>query len=329
MILAVKFEYVVILALATLVFIVLSAIFAFLLWRKKNSIEKLRKEFEEQGFNMGGANLGLLEKNEMLEEQKQKLAEANMKLFEQQEKLEEQSFKLADANLKMLEQNEIIERERQRSEKLLLNILPMRIAEELKENGKTIPESFKDVTVFFSDIVGFTKMSSEMGAAEVISELNEIFTAFDRIITRNGCERIKTIGDAYLCVCGMPVPNKDHALNIAKSAFEIIEYLKGKNAVSQLKWEIRAGIHSGPVVGGVVGTEKYIYDVFGDTINTASRMESNSEPMKINVSENSYSLLKDKYIFTERPPLDVKGKGLMKMYFLQRFGSLECQMKKC
>lgn len=317
MILAVKIEYVAILALVTFVFILLSAILAFLLWRKKNSLDKLQKEFEAQGFNMGGANLGLLEKNEMLEEQRQKLADANMKLFEQQEKLEEQGFKLADANLKMLEQNEIIERERQRSEKLLLNILPMRIAEELKDNGKTTPESFKDVTVFFSDIVGFTKMSSEMGAAEVINELNEIFTAFDRIIITNGCERIKTIGDAYLCVCGMPVPSKNHALNIAKSALEIIEYLKRKNASSALKWEIRGGIHSGPVVGGVVGTEKYIYDVFGDTINTASRMESNSEPMKINVSDSAYNLLKDKYMFNERNPLDVKGKGLMKMYFLQ------------
>lgn len=303
-------------AATTLIFFITTVVLACLYKRKNSELRRLHGKDEEQNFKMAEANVGLLQKNEELEEQREKLAEANVKLFEQREQLEEQGFKLADANVKMLEQNEIIERERQRSEKLLLNILPMRIAEELKETGKSSPESFKNVSVCFSDIVGFTKMSSVIEPSELISELNEIFTAFDRIITKNGCERIKTIGDAYLCVCGMPIPNENHVFNIAKSALEILAYLRQRNSNSQHKWEIRLGIHSGAVVGGVVGVEKYIYDVFGDTINTASRMEAHSEPMKINVSEVSYNLLKGKYIFKERSPLEVKGKGLMKMYFL-------------
>ncbi len=316
------------LAFMIFLFLGMTLFFAILSARRNSELESLSNKHDKDAFKMAEANLRLLSSNEELEEQREKLAEANLKMLEQQEKLEEQGFKLAEANLKMLEQNEIIEKERDRSEKLLLNILPMRIAKELKENGKTSPESFKNVTAFFSDIIGFTKMSSEIEPSELISELNEIFTAFDRIINKNGCERIKTIGDAYLCVSGMPVPDENHALNIAKSSIEILAYLRKRNSSSRLKWEIRIGIHSGPVVGGVVGLEKYIYDVFGDTINTASRMEAYSEAMKINVSEMTYNLIKDKYLFEERPSLEVKGKGLMKMYFLIE-KDFTCQNKSC
>ena len=142
------------------------------------------------------------------------------------------------------------------------------------------------------------------------------FTAFDNIMEKNQCERIKTIGDAYLAVCGLPVPNEMNAINIINSAIEIIEYLKYRNNKSEIEWKIRIGIHSGKVVGGIVGVKKYIYDVFGDTINTASRMETNSEPMRINVSETTYLLTKEKHKFIERGSLTVKGKGTMKMYFL-------------
>jgi class 3 adenylate cyclase len=212
----------------------------------------------------------------------------------------------------------LISQEKAKTDQLLLNILPARVAHDLKESGNTEPESFEDVTVYFSDIVGFTKTSTEIDPKILIQELNIIFTAFDNIIERNQCERIKTIGDAYLCVCGMPEENPNHAYNIVRSAVEIIEYMTVRNKVAELEWQIRIGIHTGRVVGGVVGVKKYIYDVFGDTINTASRMESNSKPMRINISEQTYQLVKDQFICTERETIEVKGKGDMQMFFVEK-----------
>jgi class 3 adenylate cyclase len=134
---------------------------------------------------------------------------------------------------------------------------------------------------------------------------------------KHDCERIKTIGDACLAVSGMLERNEQHAKNMVKAAMEIRQFLEERNKTSQIQWQIRIGIHSGRVVGGIVEVKKYIYDVFGDTINTTSRMESNSEPMRINVSETTYSLLKDKFTFTTREPVEIKGKGKMQMYFLE------------
>ncbi|MCB2221131.1 MAG: hypothetical protein KQI35_12105 [Bacteroidetes bacterium] len=207
--------------------------------------------------------------------------------------------------------------EKEKTEELLLNTLPLKVVNELKENGKSEPESFEDVTVYFSDIVGFTNISSQLEPKILIGELNEIFTGFDDIMEIQGCERIKTIGDAYLAVSGMPIRNEHHAENMVKAAMEIRQFLEERNKTSQIQWQIRIGIHSGRVVGGIVGVKKYIYDVFGDTINTTSRMESNSEPMRINVSETTYLLLKDKFTFTAREPMQIKGKGRMQMYFLK------------
>ena len=225
------------------------------------------------------------------------------------EKIEMQNKELAEAY-------QVIKKEKEKSDKLLLNILPARVADDLKQFGKTTPEYFNNVTVFFSDIVGFTKKTSEIAPEYLIDELNILFTAFDNIIEENNCERIKTIGDAYMAVCGMPVKNEDHALNIMNSAIEIIKFLRNRNRTSESNWEIRIGIHSGNVVGSVVGVKKYIYDIFGDTINTASRMEKHSEPMRINISETTYAILKDKFTFNERGAVEVKGKGIMKMYYV-------------
>ena len=212
--------------------------------------------------------------------------------------------------------NARLELEKAKSDKLLLNILPVRVANDLKEKGKSEPESFENVTVYFSDIVGFTNLASQLEPKVLIAELNNIFTVFDNIIEKNQCERIKTIGDAYFCVCGMPDENPHHAENIVQSAIEIIAFLKRRNQVSPFSWKIRIGIHTGKVVGGVVGVKKYIYDVFGDTINTTARMESHSEPMKINVSETTYQIVKNKFNVIERGSIPVKGKGDMKMYFV-------------
>ncbi len=207
--------------------------------------------------------------------------------------------------------------EKEKTEQLLLNTLPLKVVNDLKTNGKTEPESFDEVTVYFSDIVGFTNISTSLEPAVLIGQLNDIFTAFDNIMERHQCERIKTIGDAYLAVCGMPERRENHAEHMAKAALEIREFLELRNTENPIQWKIRIGLHSGKVVGGVVGVKKYIYDVFGDTINTTSRMESNSEPMRINVSETTYRLLQARFSFIAREPMEIKGKGLMRMYFLE------------
>ena len=159
----------------------------------------------------------------------------------------------------------------------------------------------------------------------LIAELNDLFTAFDDIIYKHHCERIKTIGDAYMAVCGMPQEDENHAENMVLAALEILDFLKTRNTTSEIQWNIRIGIHSGRVVGGIVGVRKYIYDVFGDTINTAARMETNSETMRINVSHVTYDLLKDKFNFSERPVVEVKGKGSLKMYFVEGPKQLQIQ----
>ncbi len=213
--------------------------------------------------------------------------------------------------------NKIIVGEKAKSDNLLLNILPVRIANDLKETGKTEPELFKNITVYFSDIVGFTHASANLTPKELIDELNEIFTKFDEIIEKNECERIKTIGDAYLAVGGMNRKNPQPAINIVRTAIAHIEYLKERNKTSHIKWEIRVGIHTGDVIGGVVGIKKYIYDVFGDTINLAARMEQYSEAMKINISEDTYKYVKDSFLCIERDGIVVKGKGIIKMHFVE------------
>jgi class 3 adenylate cyclase len=150
-----------------------------------------------------------------------------------------------------------------------------------------------------------------------IDELNDLFTAFDDIMNRHKCERIKTFGDGYMAVCGLPEKDENHALNIARAAVDICKYLENRMPSHNIKWRVRIGINSGKVTGGIVGVRKYLYDIFGDTVNTASRMETNSEPMRINCSETTYAILKDKFKFTERGTAFVKGKGEMKMYFLE------------
>jgi class 3 adenylate cyclase len=221
--------------------------------------------------------------------------------------------------------NKIIAREKDNNEKLLLNTLPVKVVNDLKVNGKSEPQKFQDVTVCFSDIVGFTQASTKLDPKALINELNDIYTAFDEIMIKYNCERIKTIGDAYLAVCGMPQKNINHAEMMLRAALDIIEFTKNRSRSSALDWQIRIGMHSGNVVGGIVGIKKYIYDVFGDTINTASRMESNSEPMKVNISAQTYELVKDtdfiknsNISFKKRNPINVKGKGAMEMYFVFR-----------
>ena len=216
----------------------------------------------------------------------------------------------------LAQQNLLLQKEKQKSEDLLQNVLPRRIARELLATGNCAPKLFAETTVCFADIVGFTAASTRLSPETIIGELNEIFTGFDAISTRYNCERMKTIGDAYLFVCGVPKPDPRHAENIARSALEMIEFLEKRNQQAEHNWQIRVGVHSGPVVGGVVGTEKYLYDIFGDTVNIAARMEELGTPMQVNISAETHSILGDKFPFARGEEIEVKGKGRQVMYTL-------------
>ena len=206
--------------------------------------------------------------------------------------------------------------ERDRSEQLLLNVLPSGIADRLKAAPKTIVEHFPAVTILFADIVGFTELAMRIPPADLVEQLNGIFSAFDELVDRHGLEKIKTIGDAYLVAGGVPVPRPDHAIAVAEMALDICEALRCFNALRGTSLDIRIGINSGPVVAGVIGTRKFVFDLWGDAVNVASRMESHGEPGRIHLTEGTFRLLQDQYEFAERGTIPVKGKGLMRTYFL-------------
>jgi adenylate cyclase len=207
--------------------------------------------------------------------------------------------------------------EREKSERLLLNILPAPIAERLKTSSSIIADGFAEATVLFSDFVGFTQFSARITAEELVSRLNELFQAFDSLAEAYGVEKIKTIGDAYMVAGGLPIPQPDHAERIADMALGMLGAVEEYNARAEEPLEIRIGIHTGPVVAGVIGSSKFAYDLWGDTVNTASRMESNSLPGRIHVSEAIHDLLRARYRLESRGIIEVKGKGEMKTYFLE------------
>jgi adenylate cyclase len=209
-----------------------------------------------------------------------------------------------------------LEAEQAKSERLLLNVLPKAIADRLKQNENTIADSFPEVTVLFADIVGFTRLASRVSPPELVKILNRIFSAFDRLASEYGLEKIKTIGDAYMVVGGLPVPRTDHAEAIARMAIAMLEEIEQFDSQDRESFSMRIGIHTGPVVAGVIGTNKFIYDLWGDTVNTASRMESHGVPGRIQVSPTTYERLRHAYDFEERGPIRIKGKGDMMVYLL-------------
>jgi ligand-binding sensor domain-containing protein/class 3 adenylate cyclase len=211
--------------------------------------------------------------------------------------------------------------EKDRSERLLLNILPASTAEELKTKGSADARRYESVTVLFSDFTGFTGFSSLMDSTELVAELDRFFRLFDGLCAKHGLEKIKTIGDAYMCAAGVPEPAEDHAMRAVRMALGMREAVDGVNRERRAhglpEWPIRIGMHSGPVVAGVVGEKKFAYDIWGDTVNLASRMESNSEPGRINISGSTYARVMDEVVATPRGPIKVKGKGELHMYFLE------------
>ena len=226
---------------------------------------------------------------------------------------------MINAYSKMVEtQKRKTEEEKAKVERLLLNILPRKTMEELQLLGSTQPESFSDVSVMFLDFVGFTSISQKVPKEFLFDELNEMFTTFDKIVASHGCERIKTIGDAYLAVCGMPEPSATHAQQLVDVALQIRDYLTKRNASHSQEWLCRIGIHSGPVVAGIVGKLKYIYDIFGDGVNTAARMEAHASPMHINISKSTYDHLGGMFACKPRGAVEVKGKGEMEMFYVNK-----------
>jgi class 3 adenylate cyclase len=206
--------------------------------------------------------------------------------------------------------------EQERSERLLLNVLPAPIATRLKAGEAVIADAFPDVTVLFADIVDFTPRSQRISPAQVVATLNDLFSAFDALAQRHGLEKIKTIGDAYMVAGGLPDPRPDHAEAIAEMALQIRDEVPRHIDPSGQPLAVRIGMDTGPVVAGVIGTSKFIYDLWGDTVNTASRMESDGVASCIQVTERTYQRLRDGYRFERRGPIQVKGKGEMITYLL-------------
>jgi PAS domain S-box-containing protein len=209
-----------------------------------------------------------------------------------------------------------LRKERNKTENLLLNLLPEPIAERLKEEPGVIADKFEKATILFADLVNFTQISTTMPATKLVYLLNEIFSSFDELTEKHGLEKIKTIGDAYMVAGGIPIVRPDHAEASAEMALDMLVAIDELNVKLEATFDLRIGINSGPVVAGVIGTKKFIYDLWGNAVNTASRMESHGVPGRIQVSFYTYELLRDKYEFEERGLIDIKGQGEMRTYFL-------------
>jgi class 3 adenylate cyclase len=231
-------------------------------------------------------------------------------LESQKEKLEEE----------VLLRTSELRTEKKKSDDLLLNILPSEVADELKEKGSAAAKHFDEVTVLFTDFKNFTNVSERLSAQELVNEINFCYSEFDKIISAHGIEKIKTIGDAYMCAGGLPVPNKTNAEDILKAAMEILDFMlkeqEKRKAIGKSFFEIRIGIHTGPVVAGIVGIKKFAYDIWGDTVNIASRMESSGEAGKVNISGSTYELVKSKFKCIHRGKIQAKNKGEIDMYFV-------------
>lgn len=252
-----------------------------------------------------------LERSEWNKSKLEQMWDRNSKLFQTL------NTEIEQQRVLIQEQNQQLDKERQKSENLLLNILPRTIAQRLKEDQSVIADHFHSVTLLFTDIVGFTKLSESLTPSKLVHFLNQIFSSFDNLVDKYQLEKIKTIGDAYMVAGGFPEPRPDHVEAIADFALELQESLHKLHTENNQTVSMRTGIHTGPAVAGVIGNKKFIYDVWGDTVNTASRMESHGIGGKIQVTHAVFKALKNKYILEQRGEIEIKGKGKLMTYWLQ------------
>jgi class 3 adenylate cyclase len=273
-----------------------------------NQINWLKKENEAK-------QLQLIEN---LREKEQMQSRMNKEL---EIKVEERTREIQQQKEKIEDQKEAIEIEMKKNEELLLNILPESTAKELILNGRAVPKSYDQVTILFADFQNFTAIAESLTPEKLVDNLDQYFRAFDNAIAAFPIEKIKTIGDAYMCAGGLPEENTTNARDIALAALKMMEEVdrinQQKVAAGEQPWNLRIGINTGPVTAGVVGKSKFAYDLWGDTVNIASRMETNSEAGKINVSESTHELIKDQFVFSYRGQIAAKNKGELAMYFLE------------
>lgn len=238
-------------------------------------------------------------------QEKEKLVQQQNDLLEQ--KVEERTYELME--------------EKRKTDNLLLNILPVETAEELKITGTTLAKYYEAVTVLFADFIGFSRISEKLSATDLVHEINYCFSAFDKIVTKYGVEKIKTIGDAYMCAGGLPVANQTHTVDVLLAAIEIRDFMlqhkKAKDSLGEITFELRIGVHTGPVVAGIVGIKKFAYDIWGNTVNIASRMESSSEAGQINISDDTYEKVKHVFNCEHRGLVNAKYLGKVTMHFLK------------
>lgn len=222
-----------------------------------------------------------------------------------------------------------LEKEKEKSDKLLLNILPYEIAEQLKNKGMVDTKKYRRVSILFTDFVDFTKLSSGLEPEDIVKELGIFFTKFDEIVQRHFIEKIKTIGDAYMCVGGLPLRNKSNPIDTCLAALEIQKFAEKYNSIRARNdlplWKVRLGIHTGSVIAGVIGSSKFAYDIWGDAVNTASRMETSCEPGKINISGTTYKYVKDLFDCEYRGKVEAKNKGLIDMYYVHGLKEEYCE----
>jgi class 3 adenylate cyclase len=210
-----------------------------------------------------------------------------------------------------------LEKEKERVEKLLLNIMPRTVYEELKDSGTTTPQTFDDISVLMLDFAGFTDMAISRDPGALIAELNDVFTSFDRIVEHFHCERIKTIGDAYMAVSGMPEPDPEHTIHLARVALRMRRFLERRNESAAHRWLCRIGIGSGPVIGSIVGIQKYVYDIFGPAVNISARLEALAEPMQILVTPEVAERIQDGFVLRSLGEVDIKGFGVQEVLALE------------
>ncbi len=265
-------------------------------------------------------SLGLGAKIRDIEREKQKAQESVVLALQDNEKIINYQNEILE--IKVNERTQLLEIEKRKTEDLLRNILPDETAEELKKNGHSKPKTYDSVTVMFTDFIGYTGISEKIKPEQLVEEIDYCFSAFDGIIGKYNIEKIKTIGDSYMCAAGLPTVTNTHATDMLNAAIEIKEFINKRKLEKEsgdgVYFEIRIGINSGPLVAGIVGVKKFAYDIWGDTVNTASRMEQNSESGKINISGSTYALVKDNFECIYRGKMEVKGKGFVDMYFVSR-----------